>query len=117
MNLFEGRLTHPKEKHMKVSAADIDARITHCRFIQDELLTICIVTLDNGFKTVGTSACVDASEFDLGIGQSIARQKAIDALWPHFGFLLAEKMAKTRQEDAPKSYQEQAGLAFAQEKL
>lgn len=49
-------------------------------------VTACCLTLRNGFNVVGTSACVNYSDFDIGIGQNIARQDAVDQMWKLAGY-------------------------------
>jgi hypothetical protein len=54
-------------------------------------LTICILSLRNGFTVTGESACVDPANFDKTKGEEIARANAFDKLWPLEGYLLAER--------------------------
>ncbi len=56
------------------------------------LVTICTLTLINGYTIVGTSACVDARNFDKGLGRTLARQEAVEQLWPLMGFLLKDRV-------------------------
>ena len=55
-------------------------------------LTICVLTLKNGFTVTGESACVSPENFDEEIGQDIARGNARDKIWPLLGFALAEHL-------------------------
>lgn len=57
------------------------------------LLTFCVLVLKNGIRTVGYSACVSAENFNADIGKKIARQNAVEQLWPLLGFRLADKLA------------------------
>jgi len=50
--------------------------------------TICLVTLKNGFELVGTSACVDAANFDEAIGQKWAKKMAVDKITELEGYKL-----------------------------
>ena len=52
---------------------------------------ICEVGLDYGYSVRGGSACVNPENYNREIGERIAFDKAFAALWPLFGFLLAEK--------------------------
>ena len=58
--------------------------------IPDELrlLTICVLVLRNGFTVVGTSACASPENFNRKIGETIAREKAIEQIWPLMGYTL-----------------------------
>lgn len=57
-----------------------------------ELLTFCILVLRNGFIVTGESACASPENFDAELGRKIARQNAMQKLWPLLGFLLKEKL-------------------------
>lgn len=57
----------------------------------NDTVTICNLTLKNGYSVRGESACVDPLGFDVAIGEKIAYDNAVKKLWPLFGFLLAEK--------------------------
>lgn len=57
------------------------------------MLTFCVLVLKNGFTVTGESACVSPKNFDAKIGRKIARQKALDQLWPLMGYALKEKLA------------------------
>jgi Phage protein (N4 Gp49/phage Sf6 gene 66) family len=54
-------------------------------------VTLCNVTLDNGYSVRGESACVDPANFNEEIGNRIAYDPAFRQLWPLFGCLLAEQ--------------------------
>jgi hypothetical protein len=56
----------------------------------DDCTTICTIYLDNGYTVRGESACVNPENYNSEIGERIAYDNAINALWPLFGFLLAE---------------------------
>jgi len=58
-------------------------------------LTICVLTLKNGFTVTGESACASPENFDAAIGESIARGNARDKIWPLLGFLLMDKLNPT----------------------
>lgn len=54
--------------------------------------TVCQLTLYNGFTVEGQSACVSDENFNAEIGNKIARQNAVEKIWPLLGFLLAQKI-------------------------
>lgn len=58
-----------------------------------QLLTICVVQLRNGFTVTGESACASPENFDAEIGRKVARQNAIDKIWPLMGYELRTKLA------------------------
>ena len=53
-----------------------------------ERVTICVLTLRNGYTIVGTSACASPENFDAVIGRKIARQNATQQIWPLLGYAL-----------------------------
>jgi len=56
-------------------------------------LTVCCLTLQNGFTVTGESACAVPENFDAEIGQKIARAKARERIWPLLGFRLRDQLA------------------------
>lgn len=61
-------------------------------------LTVCVLTLRNGFHTTGESAAASPANFDEAIGRTIARDNARNKIWALEGYLLRDKLA--RQKDA-----------------
>ena len=59
------------------------------------LLTVCIIVLRNGFTVLGTSACVDPTNFRPEIGRKIAKENAVSQIWAYLGFELASKRNTT----------------------
>ena len=59
------------------------------------LLTFCVLVLRNGFTVTGESACVSPENFDVALGRAIARQHAVDKLWPLMGYELRERLSYT----------------------
>ena len=58
------------------------------------MLTVCCLTLKNGFTVTGESACASPENFNAEIGQMIARGNARDKIWALEGYLLKEKLFK-----------------------
>ncbi len=56
------------------------------------LLTFCVLVLHNGFTVTGESACASPENFDAGLGRRIARQNAVEKMWPLLGFRLRDKL-------------------------
>ncbi len=59
------------------------------------LLTFCVLVLRNGFTVTGESACASPENFNAEIGRKIARQNAVQKIWPLMGFALREKLAQS----------------------
>ena len=58
------------------------------------LLTFCVLVMRNGFTVVGKSACASPENFDAELGRKIARQDAINQIWPLEGYRLRSELAK-----------------------
>jgi hypothetical protein len=58
-----------------------------------DLLTFCVLVLRNGFTVTGESACASPDNFDAEIGRKIARQNAINKVWPLMGYELRSKLS------------------------
>ena len=58
-----------------------------------DLLTFCVLVLRNGFTVTGESACASPENFDAEIGRKIARENAINTIWPLMGYELRTKLA------------------------
>lgn len=56
------------------------------------LLTFCVITLQNGFTVTGESACASPENFDAEIGRKIARQNAVQKMWPLMGYALKQQL-------------------------
>lgn len=84
----------------RVTLEYMQSRITDKDFtvLPDSTVTICNITLDNGYSVRGESACVDPANFNREIGQHYAEKQAMDKLWPLFGFLLAEARHRRAME-------------------
>jgi hypothetical protein len=67
------------------------ADVTYTR-LPGGTMTICQITIDNGFVVIGESACVNPENYNQTIGEQIAYNNAYNKLWPLFGFLLAETL-------------------------
>jgi hypothetical protein len=67
------------------------------------LLTFCVLVLDNGFTVTGESACASPENFNAELGRKIARQKAVEKIWPLLGFRLRDALHEvaTSPADAP----------------
>jgi hypothetical protein len=99
----------------RVTPADVEANIASeryftaaegvygaevCRGIRPSLshpsmtvLTFCVLVLRNGFTVTGESACASPTNFDAEIGRKIARQNAVQKIWPLMGYALRERLA------------------------
>lgn len=58
----------------------------------ETMVTVCCLTLKNGFNVIGESACVSSANFDKDIGESIAYENARNKIWALEGYLLKQAM-------------------------
>lgn len=95
----------------RITPADIEANIAREHYINvgdacihpvrpegtglypEDLLTICILVLNNGFTVSGESACASPENFDVELGKKIARQNAVNKVWALMGYELRSKLA------------------------
>ena len=78
-----------------VNPSAVDAKIASAQYyvFPETTVTVCCLTLENGYAVTGTSACVSPENFDPELGRSIAFGKARDKIWALEGYLLREKLA------------------------
>ena len=78
----------------RLTPADIDQAIVsedYHRF-PHTVVTVCCLTLHNGFNVVGESAPVSAENFDEEVGRKVAREKAREKIWSLQGYLLKQRL-------------------------
>lgn len=56
------------------------------------LLTFCVLVLRNGFTVTGESACASPENFSAEIGRKIARENAVQKVWPLMGYELRSRL-------------------------
>jgi hypothetical protein len=61
---------------------------------EDSCLTICCLTLANGFNVTGESACASPENFNEEIGRKISRENAKNKIWALEGYLLKQKLSE-----------------------
>lgn len=66
-------------------------------------MTVCCLTLRNGFQVLGHSAAASPSNFDEEIGRKVAFDNARREIWPLEGYRLREALAGDRNgpQEAP----------------
>jgi len=56
------------------------------------VMTVCCLTLVNGFQVIGEAACASPENFDEAIGRKIARDNARQKIWALEGYLLKQRL-------------------------
>lgn len=79
----------------RLTPADIDAQIVGEQYyvFPSTTMTVCLLTLKNGFNVTGESAAASPENFDEQIGRDIARRNARDKIWSLEGYALRNKLA------------------------
>ena len=77
---------------------DIDAVIKDAQYyvFPNTQLTVCCMTLKNGFTVTGESACASPENFDKEIGEKIAYANAREKIWALEGYLLKQELYNGR---------------------
>lgn len=70
---------------------------TYCYEKSLNLLTFCVLVLQNGFVVTGESACASPENFNAEIGRKIAHQNAVQKIWPLLGYALKQELYKVGQ--------------------
>ena len=74
--------------------AEVDTAANHMSVhVNLGLLTFCVLELRNGFTVTGESACASPENFNAEIGRRIARENAVDKIWPLMGYELKSRLA------------------------
>lgn len=55
-------------------------------------LTVCCLTLKNGYTVTGESACASPENFNAELGRKIARENARSKIWALEGYLLKQRL-------------------------
>lgn len=80
----------------RLTPSHIDGQITGEAYhvFPGTTLTVCALTLRNGFHVIGESAAASPENFDVEIGHKIARENARQKIWALEGYLLRTKLAE-----------------------
>lgn len=79
----------------RLTPALIDAAITSEQYhvFPGTTMTVCALTLRNGYIVTGESAAASPENFNQEIGRKIARDNARNKIWALEGYLLREKLS------------------------
>lgn len=64
-------------------------------------LTICVLTLLNGYTVTGESACADPKMFNAEVGEKFAFAAAERKVWPLLGYALKQELFLSGSSDSP----------------
>jgi hypothetical protein len=79
----------------RLTPADINNAISSEDYyvFPNTTVTICALTLRNGFVVIGKDASASKENFDKEIGKRVARDDARSQIWALEGYLLRERLA------------------------
>ncbi|AYO86316.1 hypothetical protein EBB05_26120 [Methylobacterium brachiatum] len=80
-------------KAPRVTVESMEAKVESAEFFRSKTLTICILTLANGFTIVGKSACASPENYSQALGERYAYDDAFRQLWAFEGYLLRQSLA------------------------
>jgi hypothetical protein len=91
---IEDRIAAAGKTAPRLTPADIDKAIASEDFhvFPGTTVTVCMLTLRNGFSTIGYSAAASIDNFDAEIGRDIARKNAREKIWVLEGYLLKQRL-------------------------
>ena len=64
----------------------------HYHRVPGTTVTICMLTLENGYHVIGHSAAASPEKFEEAIGRKLAWQHAHDKIWALEGYLLRQRI-------------------------
>lgn len=64
-----------------------------------QILSICLLVMDNGFTVIGKSAPASPANFDPELGHRFAYEDAIRQLWPLMGYALRDRLTNDADRD------------------
>lgn len=87
----------------RLTPQQIDSMIDKVEFhvFPGTTLTVCAMTLRNGFIVTGESAAASPENFNREIGEKIARENARNKIWALEGYRLRQRIASGEPDDAP----------------
>ena len=65
----------------RLTEGELERLVVDAEYSRSGSLTICVLTLESGYKVVGTSSTVNPVFFDETVGREIAYRKAFEQLW------------------------------------
>lgn len=82
---------------IKPSGVDLKIVSVDYHVFPKTCLTVCAITLENGFNVTGESACASPENFNQEIGEKIAFRNAREKIWPLEGYLLKQRLYEDSQ--------------------
>ncbi len=87
MFLAEGKTNFVTTENVDASIVDVAYHHFH-----GTTVTVCCITLQNGFTVVGKSACVNPDNFDEDLGQQLALDDATQQIYSLLAFRMCDTL-------------------------
>src|SRR5262245_49131337 len=94
LTLDEAKAVVATKTAPRVTEESIKARIDKVEYLTHGRLTICVVTMRNGFMSIGKSAPASPANFDAEVGKRYAYEDAFKPLWALEAYLLLERLSE-----------------------
>jgi hypothetical protein len=78
----------------KVTEASIKDHIAAVDYLRHKHMTICIITMSNGFFVVGKAAPASPENFDAQVGERYAFDDAFKQIWQFEGYALRDRLSR-----------------------
>lgn len=91
---LEKELQEKGKNAPRITPAIVDSKIVGEAFytFPGTTVTICLLTLENGYSVTGESAAASIENYDKEIGDRIARDNARDKIWHLEAYLLKQNI-------------------------
>ena len=80
--------------HPLLASEAVTKKSEHVRYQNYGVMTLCFITMQNGYIVVGKSAPASPDNFNREIGEHFAYKDAFRQIWPLEGYLLRERLSK-----------------------
>ena len=91
----EALVNRPTPNHLTPDS--VKATVKDATYIHEGVMTIAVLTLQNGYTVTGQSACADPANFDIELGKKIAYDDGLKKIWPLEGYLLRQRLYEAEQ--------------------
>jgi hypothetical protein len=106
-DLIEQKIQATNPTAPRLTPGEIEATIIEEQYhrFPGTTVTVCCLTLQNGYGVIGESAAVSPENFDPEVGKFVARNAAFDKIWVLEGYLLKQRLFETNyQTSAEQEY-------------
>lgn len=94
LTLDEAKAVVATKTAPRVTEESIKAKIANVEYLTPKpYVTICMITMKNGWTTTGFSAPASAANYDPEVGKRYAYDNAFKPLWQLEGYLLRERLS------------------------